>query len=475
MAETVKGYISDERGAVTYEQVRDTAASWAAWLSENGVSRRECVALRVRTDARSGAILLALLDRGQSVLLWRQPIAVESGRLVPGVLPSFCRVGLVDTASDRGIRAVTAGPEGLRVVRTGQDFDAPDGAASPYVYLTTSGTTGSPKIVAYEPNSLLGNARNCLTRLKLNSSDRVMIPVALAHMYGLGAAFLPATLAGASVRLIPDANILSYVRAEAEFEPTVAFLTPTFCHLLVRGRKQARPYRLTVLAGDVADEHTFAAYEQRHGCTIYLYGSTELGAISAGSPNATFLERRDTAGIPLPGVRLAPPDGGKAPTSQPIEQPFPLRFDHPYGCAGYAGRDGTPVKPPSLYQDGWYHTMDLGRVDATGRLQLAGRFDDSVKRDGFLVAFADVERALQRLEAIDRAVVVLGGLTARGRELVAICTASHDVTADIATLRRSALEHLPGHAIPDRFIFVEDLPLTATAKPDRLALAAMVC
>jgi acyl-CoA synthetase (AMP-forming)/AMP-acid ligase II len=132
------------------------------------------------------------------------------------------------------------------------------------------------------------------------------------------------------------------------------------------------------------------------------------------------------------------------------------------------------MKPPSLYEDGWYRTMDLGRVDATGRLQLAGRFDDSVKRDGFLVAFGDVERALQRLDAIERAVIVPGGMTARGRELVAICTASGDVTPDAATLRRMALDHLPGHAVPDRILFVDALPLTATAKPDRLALAAMV-
>jgi acyl-CoA synthetase (AMP-forming)/AMP-acid ligase II len=219
----------------------------------------------------------------------------------------------------------------------------------------------------------------------------VVIPVALAHMYGLGAAFLPAALAGGSVRLIPEANLLSYVRAEAEWEPTVAFLTPSFCHLLVKGRKQSRPYRLTVLAGDAAAD-TFAVYERRHGCTVNLYGSTELGAIAAGSPDETFLVRRDTVGRPMLGVRLGPPDGGEAGVGQPAGQPLPLRFDHPYGG------------------------------------------------------------------------------------LVAICTARPDATADAAdaaALRRSALEHLPGHAVPDRFVFVDELPLTATAKPDRTALAAM--
>jgi acyl-CoA synthetase (AMP-forming)/AMP-acid ligase II len=43
----------------------------------------------------------------------------------------------------------------------------------------------------------------------------------------------------------------------------------------------------------------------------------------------------------------------------------------------------------------------------------------------------------------------------------------------VAALRRSALRLLPGHAVPDRFVLVDELPLTATAKPDRMALAAM--
>jgi hypothetical protein len=128
--------------------------------------------------------VLALLAREQSVLVWRQPIAVENGCVAPGALPPFCCAALIDTEGADGTRGVTAVPEGFRLVRTGQDACSRAGtaSASPYVYLTTSGTTGSPKIVAYGPDTLWGNARNCLDRLALSASDRVVIPVALAHM-----------------------------------------------------------------------------------------------------------------------------------------------------------------------------------------------------------------------------------------------------------------------------------------------------
>ena len=454
-----ESFVSDGSSSVSYAQVREAAPEWDAWLQENGVSQRDCLALVTRSDVRSAAALLALLTRGQSVLLWRQP----------GSLPPFCRALLEDS----GDHEAGCGPGGFRIVRGPQEPTLLP-VETPYVYLPTSGTTGEPKIVAYAPSTLLGNARNCVSRLQLSSADRVMIPVPLAHMYGLGAAFLPSALVGASVRLIDEANLINYVSAEEEFSPTVAFLTPSFCHLLVKGRKQSRPYRLTVLAGDAADEQTFSAYEQRHGCTVNLYGSTELGVISAGSPDEPFEKRRETAGTPLPGVRLGPPEAeDEAEASGRPDQPFPLRFDHPFGCAGYTGADGHPVKPSSLYRDGWYYTRDLGRLDEVGRLQLMGRFDDTVKRDGVLVSFGDVERALQRLDAIERVVVVAGGTTPRGRELVAVCTAATPAV-DSATMRRLALEVLPAHAVPDRFIFIEKLPLTATAKPDRLALAALV-
>jgi acyl-coenzyme A synthetase/AMP-(fatty) acid ligase len=421
--------------------------------------------------------VLALLARGQSVQLWRQPLPLDGGVIAAGTLPPFCRYALVP-AADPDVPAIL--PQGWALLPCAQPPSQPKvqcaGAVepvAPHVYLTTSGSTGQPKIVAYTHAALRGNAQNCIGRLELSAADRVIVPVPLAHMYGLGAAFLPAVAVGASVRLVPEANLVGYLHAEAEFDPTVAFLTPSFAHLLLKGRKQRRDYRLTVLAGDRAGERFFTDYERRHGRCVHLYGSTELGVIAAGSPQDSFAARRDTAGLPLPGVRVAPP----APESAASGGPFALHVTHPSACAGYAGDDGRPAVPASLQRDGWYATADLCELDPQGRLQLSGRSDHVVKRDGMLVAFADVERCLQQIDGIDRAVVVAGDATARGRELVAVCTRSAGDTpdaVDAAAATRAARRLLPGHAVPDRFLFLDALPLTATAKPDRQALSTLV-
>lgn len=457
--------------------LHDALPEWDRWLASQGVTRGHCIALPLRTDARSAASLLALLLLGQSILLWRHTGELAEGPVMPGTLPRFCRYVLRHAGGGQDCNNWAPGSSGLSLHPVALDMLHRPSPEVPLVYVSTSGTTGRPKISTYFHETLVANARNCLDRLRLAVADRVIVPVPLAHMYGLGAGFLPAVLAGASVRLVPEANLVRYLEAESEFDPTVAFLTPSFGQLLLKGRKQARAYRLTVFAGDRSDRRFQAEYESRHGCTVNLYGSTELGVIAAGDPQDSFANRHDTVGTPLHGVGFAAPEAEHAGRGQA----YALRVSHPFGTAGYAGDDGMPVLPETLCRNGWYFTQDNGWVDADGRVRLLGRSDHCVKRDGMLVAFADVEQALLQIDGLEQVVVVAGCTTARGRELVAACVyalagaagGAAPVAPTSAAMVRIARRHLPGHAVPDRFLFLEALPLTATGKPDRLALAAL--
>ena len=50
--------------------------------------------------------------------------------------------------------------------------------------------------------------------------------------------------------------------------------------------------------------HTLASYESRFGCLVQLYGSTEMGAIAAGSPDDPQEIRTTTVGKPLDQVKM---------------------------------------------------------------------------------------------------------------------------------------------------------------------------
>jgi hypothetical protein len=49
------------------------------------------------------------------------------------------------------------------------------------------------------------------------------IPVPIFHMYGLGAAFLPGILAGASIDFQANSNLLKYLQREKDFNPNIAW------------------------------------------------------------------------------------------------------------------------------------------------------------------------------------------------------------------------------------------------------------
>ena len=116
--------------------------------------------------------------------------------------------------------------------------------------LRTSGSLGKPKLVVHLHTKLLANAVNVVERLGLKSGDRCLIPVPLAHMYGLGVALLPSLYVGASIELIERANMIRYLAQEKTFQPTIGFLTPSLCRMLNRPRSLPCAYRGAIVGGD---------------------------------------------------------------------------------------------------------------------------------------------------------------------------------------------------------------------------------
>jgi acyl-coenzyme A synthetase/AMP-(fatty) acid ligase len=420
-------------------------------LVDAQVHRNDCVALTTSNDVASAMLLLFLLARGQGLLL----LAPRTTRyLADQELPAYCTHLVSSTEPGRVNITLGCAP------RTNRQ-------CSNRVFLPTSGSTATPKVVVHDCVKLLTNARNCMERFQLSGEDRVCIPVPLFHMYGLGAAFLPALLAGASVDLQAGANALRFVERERAFDPTVAFLTPAFCHSLLRVRKAHRHYRLTVAAGDRTSAQTFRAYEERHNCLVSLYGSTELGAIAAGSPSDSLQQRMLSTGRLMSGVELA--DGGTCAVQNAGRFDIELRFRHSSACLGYADKTGDP-DPSDLVENAVYATQDLGMLDAEGYLHISGRIDHTVNRDGMLVAFSMVEQALSEFDEFEEVVVVSPGRTPRGGQLTAVCIAGRAAAPELSRARRLVATRLPAYAIPDKFVWVAELPRLASGKPDRRAV-----
>ena len=419
--------LTDGQLTCSYQEIPEVFERLQRHLAERGIGIKDCLALECDNSVPSALVLLYLLEKSYSFLLLPRAVNApqELGRKQS--IPRFCRYRVMTEGfTGKGSAAVLRHPDRfLRLVENEQWIRAQDTAnnAGQKLYLRTSGSTGRPKMAVHSHALLLGNALNCVQRLGLKSDDRIAIPVPISHMYGLGAAFLPGVAVEASIDLHKSSNLLKYLQREKEFLPNVAFMTPIFGETLLKGRKSSRAYKLTVAAGDLVREDTFARYESRFGRLVKLYGSTEMGAIAAANPDESSEVRAKTVGKPMPGVRMRVEEG-KVESVDEMEGVGELWCQHEYGFEGYVDESGKPDSQET--QADWFRTKDLGRIWQDGHVEVLGRCDHSVNRNGLLVLFSDVERAIETIEGIDSVAVVSKGESQRGKGIVAYCVLAKD-------------------------------------------------
>ena len=458
--------LTDGQLTCSYQDLEGILKSIQGFLVARGITIEFALVLECENSLAVAVVLLSLLEGGYSVLLLprsKEPTTVTS---FASDIPNFCHYKLVVDNIVTEIAELQNPEPWLKIAKNDAPSAYKPDRDRPKLYMRTSGSTGKPKITVHSHQNLQQNILNCVQRLNLTKTDRIAIPVPLYHMYGLGAAFLPGVAAGAGIDLQKGANLLRYLQRERAFEPNVAFMTPIFCETLNKGRRSPRPYRLTITAGDRLRPNTLADYESRFGCLVQLYGSTEMGAIAAGSPDDPQQIRATTVGKPLDKVKLRLQDDETIPEDR--KDVGKLWCQHQYGFEGYIDESGNDI--PLNDDDGWFSTKDLGKITSNGEIEVLGRFDFSINRDGLLVFFSDVEKVINTIAGVESAVVVSGAEGSRGKELVAYCILESGAKSTATEIRTACFDLLPKRAVPDKLSIVKSFPLLPNGKIDRQQL-----
>jgi acyl-CoA synthetase (AMP-forming)/AMP-acid ligase II len=464
--------LTDGRHTVSYAEAARLLDRLDEAFARSGVTKRHPVALECSQSVAGALALLFVLSREHDVVLLPElgESSKESG--TPRFIPSFCSHAVTASAE-----AGFASPEDAIRIGPNEGFsEEPEIAefAGPDLYLRTSGSTGTPKLTRMSHRKWLNNALACVERWKLTAGDRLAVPVPIFHSYGFGAAFLPGLLAGAAMDFGSGGNLLRYLEREERFAPNVAFLTPALCDMFLAVRKAPRFYRLAVTAGDKIKRETMENFEPRFGPLVNLYGSAEMGAVSSASPSDPPDERLATAGYPLAGIELTVEETGESFDLAAGERAGRLQCRQKNGSQGYLIQEAKWRFEPRG-QDEWFATGDLAKIRADGYVQVLGRSGLSVKRDGLLVVFADVEAAVERVQGVKRAVVVAEGENRRGSRLVAVCLVEPDGEgARPEAVRQRCFDLLPRYAVPDEVLIVESLPHLPSGKVDRRAVRDLV-
>jgi O-succinylbenzoic acid--CoA ligase len=293
----------------------------------------------------------------------------------------------------------------------------------------TSGTTSAPKPVFLTLENWQANAVGSALALGLDTDERWLCAMPLAHVGGLSI-LLRSTLYATTVvlhsRFETEAVLGDLMSTERRI--TLVSLVPTMlARLLDAGLEQPPTLRWALLGGGPIPPGLLARAAEAGIPVAPTYGMTE-----GCSQIATF-------GVPLHGVEL--------------------RLE---------GREIT-VRGPNfarntLDPDGWLRTGDLGAFDAHGRLRIIGRKSETIITGGENVAPSEVEAVLLEHPAVADAGVFGRPDEEWGERVAARVVLRAGQRASPQELADFVAARLARFKVPKEIDFTAELPRTASGK-----------
>jgi amino acid adenylation domain-containing protein/non-ribosomal peptide synthase protein (TIGR01720 family) len=338
----------------------------------------------------------------------------------------------------------------------------------------TSGSTGQPKGVMIEHRAIVNTVQSQKTIFGIKEGIKGLQFASSSFDASVWEIFFLIT-SGGIVYIIseedkkqPEVLEQFIIKNEIEF----ATLPPAYLQLL--DIKKLQTIKKMVTAGEPAIPEHVNEFTQ-HGTYYNAYGPTEL-SICASVFEIKKGEKTDAINVPIgkpiPNTQLYILDNNNA--LQPVGTIGEICIAGAGLARGYLNRETLTsqkfIPHPFINGERIYKTGDLGKRMEDGNIEFIGRKDDQVKMHGYRIELAEIENTLKAHPEIDAAVVILTANHNKDKEMVAYVLSQKNLSAN--DLRVFLGNALPVYMIPDHFIHLTDLPLTANGKVDKKKLPA---
>ena len=266
--------------------------------------------------------------------------------------------------------------------------------------MTTSGSTGSPKLVRQSYENLRANTASIAAYLHLDETERAVTNLPLHYVYGLSV--LNTHLAvGASVvvteKTLFDRSFWQIMREQSVTSLSGVPYTYAMLKRLRFFRMDLPALRTLTQAGGKLDTELhaeFANYAARTGkLFVVMYGAAEATARMGYLPPQDALEKVGAMGVAIPGGRFALVDeaGGEITAADTVGE---LVYYGANVTLGYA--EGGADLARGDERHGRYETGDLARRDADGYYTIVGRKRRFLKMFGKRTNLQEVEHILRQ-------------------------------------------------------------------------------
>ncbi|OQZ92226.1 AMP-binding protein [Mycolicibacter algericus] len=447
----------------TFGEVELTARRLAAGLRARGVGPGDVVAFQLPNWMEAAATFWAAAFLGAVVV----PVVHFYGPKELGYILAASKPRVFITAEKFGrmsFRPELAGDVPITGV-VGQNFDellaaepmagilATDPGA-PALIAFTSGTTRDPKGVIHSHQTLCFETRQLLDNYP-KDRGRQLTATPVGHFIGMLGAFLIPVLESAPIDLADTWDPAQVLELMTSQGVSIGGGPPYFVTSLLDHPGFATEHLKHIPNVGLGGATVPAAVTRRLadlGIYVYRsYGSTEHPSITGSTASAPEDKRLFTDGDARPGVeiRLAP-DGE-------------ILSRGPDLCLGYTDDALTEA---AFDAEGWYHTGDIGVLDADGYLTITDRKADVIIRGGENISAVEVEEVLLAMPPIAEAVVVASPDARLGERAAAVVRLKPGFATPTMPELRAHFEQLgvARQKWPEELHVVEDFPRTASGK-----------
>jgi fatty-acyl-CoA synthase len=250
--------------------------------------------------------------------------------------------------------------------------------------------------------------------------------------------------------------------------------------LLQAGKYDVSPMKRIVCGGSAAPRALIEAYDKLGLHILHAWGMTEMSPIGTvavplvefeSADAATQLDYKARQGIAVPGVeaRVLDDAGKEAPWDGRTMGELVVRGF--WVTASYYNDERSSA---SFTADGWFRTGDIAIMHPNGYVEIADRTKDVIKSGGEWISSVALENALMAYPKVQEAAVI-GVPDERWSERPLACVVARPDFRDAISdeeLTEFLAKQFAKWWLPDRYLYLDELPKTSVGKFDKKAMRA---
>ena len=338
--------------------------------------------------------------------------------------------------------------------------------------LYTSGTTGKPKGAMLAHGNIIHSSMVFVSCLKLTAADRSIAAVPLGHVTGVVANITTMLRCAGALMIMPEFKAAEYLKVAARERVSYTVMVPAMYNLCLLqpdfDSYDLSSWRIGGFGGAPMPIATIERLATRiPGLKLAnCYGATETTSPSTMMPGELTASHIDSVGLPCPGAQIVVMDaeGREVPRGEIGE----LWIQSGSVIKGYWN---NPKATAESFTAGYWHSGDLGSIDAQNFVRVFDRQKDMINRGGLKIYSAEVESVLAGHPAVVESAIIAKPCPVLGERVHAVVVTRNVVGGE--ALRAWCAERLSDYKVPETIDLTSDpLPRNANGKVMKRQLRA---